>query len=346
MATAASAIRAARPWASPRRSAAPSRRGSRPSGTKPGPRSGLDEARRLGESGVEGAAEVIEAAQRQVALARAYAAYQRLLATAGCIDFGDQVGLAVRLLEDHPTVRQALRQRYRFVLVDEFQDTDPAQLRLLQALVGPRGNLTVVGDDDQAIYAFRGAVDGAAHAALRAWPTATTITLRCNYRSRRPILAAAARLIACNDPTDPPQAPRRPLGAHRRARPRPVLCEGFGTVEAEAAWVADTLAARARAGLPLREMAVLVRSNRDVLPFLQALDVVGLATPILRRQRPARAAGGPRAAGLPAHGRRPRFDARPVRPRHGGALSPRRIGPHHVAGDGPPASSAALGGPA
>ena len=238
----------------------------------------LDEARRRDEAGVEGAAEMIEAAQRQLALARAYAAYQRLLATAGCIDFGDQVGLAVRLLEDHPAVRQALRQRYRFVLVDEFQDTDPAQLRLLQALVGPRGNLTVVGDDDQAIYGFRGAVDGAAHAARRAWPTATTITLRRNYRSRRPILAAAARLIACNDPADPPQALRRPLAAHRRARPRPVICEGFATVEAEAAWVADTLAARATAGLPLREMAVLVRSNRDALPFLQALDGAGLAT--------------------------------------------------------------------
>ena len=238
----------------------------------------LDEARRLGESGVEGAAEVIEAAQRQVALARAYAAYQRLLTAAGCIDFGDQVGLAVRLLEDHPAVRHALRQRYRFVLVDEFQDTDPAQLRLLQALVGPRGNLTVVGDDDQAIYGFRGAVDRAAHAACGVWPTATTITLRRNYRSRRPILAAAARLIACNDPADPPQAQRRPLAAHRRARPRPVLCEGFGTVEAEAAWVADILAARASTGLPLREMAVLVRSNRDALPFLQALDGAGLAT--------------------------------------------------------------------
>ncbi len=241
----------------------------------------LDAARRPDGSGPDGSAEASEAAERHLALARAYAVYQRLLVAAGCIDFGDQVGLAVRLLEDHAEVRRALRERYRFVLVDEFQDTDPAQLRLLQALVGPRGNLTVVGDDDQAIYGFRGAVDGAAGAARRAWPVATTITLRRNYRSRRPILAAAARLIAANDPSDPAEpagTPRRPLAAHRRARPRPVICEGFATVEAEAAWVADTLAARAAAGLPLREMAVLVRSNRDALPFLQALDGAGLAT--------------------------------------------------------------------
>ena len=238
----------------------------------------LDEARHLAESGAEDPAEAIEAAERHMALARAYGAYERLLVAAGCIDFGDQVGLAVRLLEDHPAVRQALRGRYRFVLVDEFQDTDPAQLRLLESLVGPRGNLTVVGDDDQAIYGFRGAVEGTAQAARRAWPAATTVTLRRNYRSRRPILVAAARLIACNDPADPPAAPRRALVGHRRARPRPVICEGFGTVDAEAAWVADTLAARAAAGLPLREMAVLVRSNRDALPFLQALDAAGLAT--------------------------------------------------------------------
>ena len=98
----------------------------------------------------------LETAQRQVDLAGAYAAYQRLLADAGCIDFGDQVALAVRLLEEHPAVRRAVRDRYRYVLVDEFQDTDPAQLRLLEALVGPRGSVTIVGDDDQAIYGFRG----------------------------------------------------------------------------------------------------------------------------------------------------------------------------------------------
>ncbi len=241
----------------------------------------LDATGQPGASLAEGPSAALEAAERHVALARAYGVYQRLLAAAGCIDFGDQVGLAVRLLEDHPEVRRALRERYRFVLVDEFQDTDPAQLRLLRALVGPRGNLTVVGDDDQAIYGFRGAVDGAAGAARRVWPAATTITLRRNYRSRRPILAAAARLIAGNDPSepaDPADGPRRPLVAHRRARPRPVICEGFATVEAEAAWVAETLAARATAGLPLRQMAVLVRSNRDALPFLQALDGAGLAT--------------------------------------------------------------------
>src|SRR4029077_7594487 len=118
------------------------------------------------------------------ALAGAFTAYQRLLADAGCIDFGDQVALAVRLLEDHPTVRRAVRERYRFVLVDEFQDTDPAQLRLLESLVGPHGNLTAGGDDDQAIFGFRGGVDGATGAPRRAWPSATTIVLRRNYRSR------------------------------------------------------------------------------------------------------------------------------------------------------------------
>jgi len=238
----------------------------------------LEEARRPVQGPPDGTPVTLETAERGVALARAYAAYERLLASAGCIDFGDQVALAVRLLEDHPAVRLAVRRRYRYVLVDEFQDTDPAQLRLLEALVGPGGNLTVVGDDDQAIYGFRGAVDGTGRAAHRAWPMATTIVLRRNYRSRRPILGAAARLIAHNDPAGAAGVPVRRLVAHRRARARPVICEGFPTVEAEAAWVAETLAGRAGGGLPLHEMAVLVRTNRDALPFLRALDGAGLPT--------------------------------------------------------------------
>ncbi|HTS14665.1 MAG TPA: ATP-dependent DNA helicase, partial [Candidatus Sulfotelmatobacter sp.] len=235
-------------------------------------------ARQAAAAPEEAARDGLEAAEGQLVLARAFGAYQRLLAEAGCLDFGDQIALAVRLLEEHASVREALRQRYRYVLVDEFQDTDPAQLRLLAALVGPRGSVTAVGDDDQAIYGFRGAGHGATAAPLRLWPTATTIRLRRNYRSRRPILAAAARLIGHADGPPDGSTPRRPLVAHRRVRPRPVRCEGFATADAEAAWIADLLAERAARGLPLREMAVLVRRNRDAEPVLQALANAGLAT--------------------------------------------------------------------
>ena len=82
-------------------------------------------------------------------MAGAYARYQELLREAGLIDFGDQVGLALRLLRDSPASRLELQRRYRYILVDEFQDTNRAQSQLVELLAAPHRNITVVGDDDQ-----------------------------------------------------------------------------------------------------------------------------------------------------------------------------------------------------
>ena len=81
-----------------------------------------------------------------------------MLAERSLVDHGDQVAEAVRLLSERPAVRQALRRRFRYVVVDEAQDANPQQLRLVRLLVGRGGNVMFVGDDDQAIYSFRGAV--------------------------------------------------------------------------------------------------------------------------------------------------------------------------------------------
>ena len=89
----------------------------------------------------------------------AYATYQRLLAANGCIDFGDQVALALRLVRTSAAARAAIAGRFRYILVDEFQDTNRAQAELVALLAEGHRNVTVVGDDDQAIYAFRGAAD-------------------------------------------------------------------------------------------------------------------------------------------------------------------------------------------
>jgi DNA helicase-2/ATP-dependent DNA helicase PcrA len=97
-----------------------------------------------------GDAALAEEAGRQLELAAAYQTYERLLREADRIDFGDQVGLSLRLLRDHADVLAAERSRYRYVLVDEFQDTNHAQFELVQLLApAPAGNVTVVGDDDQ-----------------------------------------------------------------------------------------------------------------------------------------------------------------------------------------------------
>jgi DNA helicase-2/ATP-dependent DNA helicase PcrA len=227
----------------------------------------------------DAAAALAEGAARQAELAGAYAAYQALLAGAGTIDHGDQLALALRLLREHPSVRQAVQRRYRYLLVDEFQDTNPAQLELVRLLAGPGRNVTVVGDDDQAIYAFRGAAVENLLGFERSFPGAATVVLRRNHRSRTPIVDAARRLIRHNDPhrleirAGIDKGPR----AVRRARPRPVTALAFETVADEADWVAARIAERIRRGDRPEGLAVLVRTNADAEPILRSLDMAGVA---------------------------------------------------------------------
>ena len=116
-------------------------------------------------------------------------------------DFGDQVSLALRLLRDHPAVLAEERQRYRYILVDEFQDTNYAQFELVKLLAGSAtANVTVVGDDDQSIYRFRGAALSNILGFRAAFPRSASVVLNDNFRSRQPILDAAYRLIRHNDP--------------------------------------------------------------------------------------------------------------------------------------------------
>ena len=220
----------------------------------------------------------IEEAESQLEVARAYGRYQELLATSGCLDFGDQVHLALRLLRDHPAARERLHRRFRYILVDEFQDTNRSQLELLELLAGTRGNLTVVGDDDQAIYAFRGA---AVRNILefRERFSARVVVLRRNHRSRAPILDAARRLIRHNDPArlEVREGIDKRLVAVRRARrPLPVRHRAFATASDEADFVAEEIARRLQTGARPSEMAVLVRANGDADPVLRALNVRGV----------------------------------------------------------------------
>lgn len=218
------------------------------------------------------------AAAGQAELAAAYATYQALLEEAGCIDFGDQIGLALRLLREQADVRAEVQGRYRYVLVDEFQDTDPAQVELLTLVAGPPANAMVVGDDDQAIYGFRGAALGGLRGFQERFTRARVIVLRRNHRSRRPILEAAGRLIALDDATRLAvrAAPGEPLRAVRRARPLPVVARAFPTTEAEASWVAASIAERLRRGVAPRDHAVLLRANADAVPIMRALSGEGV----------------------------------------------------------------------
>lgn len=222
---------------------------------------------------------LLDEAAAQLELSAAFRGYQALLAERGLMDHADQVGLAVRLLTERPAVRAALRRRYRYVVVDEAQDADPQQLRLVAALVGRHGNVTFVGDDDQAIYAFRGAAGDSLATLARDHDGLRTLALRRNYRSRAPILSAARRLIRHNGPQrlEVTHGLDKTLTAVRRSRrPTPVRHLAFDTAAQEADHVAADIRARLDGGMAPEGIAVLVRSNADAGPVLDSLRVMGV----------------------------------------------------------------------
>jgi DNA helicase-2/ATP-dependent DNA helicase PcrA len=132
-------------------------------------------------------------------VAEARAAYKKMLTVNNWIDFDDLVRLTVRLLESNPDIAALYRERFRFVSVDEFQDVDALQYRLLTLLARPPGgNLCVIGDPHQAIYGFRGADASCFKRFRHDYPGAATVALRRNYRSSGTIVAASSQIIAEN----------------------------------------------------------------------------------------------------------------------------------------------------
>src|SRR4051794_38238688 len=234
-------------------------------------------------SGEDDASHIADAAEedarRQAELARAYATYQELLAAAGCIDFGDQVALALRLVRTSPAARREIASRFRYILVDEFQDTNRAQAEMVAVLAEEHRNVTVVGDDDQAIYAFRGAAVDNILAFQDRYLGARTVVLRRNYRSLGPILDASYRLVRFNDP----DRLEVRTGITKRLRPqrispaaRPVRLEVFATGSDEADWIAAEVGRRIEGGAAPRDHAVLVRANGHADPILRALNIAGI----------------------------------------------------------------------
>jgi DNA helicase II / ATP-dependent DNA helicase PcrA len=240
----------------------------------------------------EALAGLLDEATAYAELARAYAAYQRLLAERSLVDHGDQVAEAVRLLDERPAVRSALQRRFGYIVVDEAQDANPQQHRLVRQLAGARGNVMFVGDDDQAIYSFRGAVGQGLAGLEELYDGLGDVVLRRNYRSRKPILEAARRLIRHNDP-DRLEVQRgldKNLTAVRRTRrPAMVTHRAYRTAADEADAVAEDIRRRLARGRAPGTVAVLVRTNADAAPVLASLDVLGI---------PRRFSG---ASGLLAH---------------------------------------------
>jgi len=134
----------------------------------------------------------------EVLAARLYENYQRSLRAFNAVDFDDLIMLPVQLFQQHPEILEKWRRQIRYLLVDEYQDTNTMQYHLVKLLVGERGCLTVVGDDDQSIYSWRGARPENLHQLQVDYPDLQVITLEQNYRSTNTILSAANALIANN----------------------------------------------------------------------------------------------------------------------------------------------------
>jgi len=217
-------------------------------------------------------------AEAEIEKARAYGFYQRLLLEHGRVDFGAQIALALRLLRERAYVRRELEDRYRYVLVDEFQDTNHVQFELVKLLGGKRRNLTVVGDDDQSIYRFRGAKVENLLGFLDAFPGASTIVLRRNYRSGQRILDAAHRLIRFNDPQrlEARGGFDKHLVADRSALGE-IEHHTFESASDEAEYVAGEIAIAIAGGVrAASDFAVLARAHAGLDPVALALKNRGV----------------------------------------------------------------------
>lgn len=240
----------------------------------------IEYVRRLKEKGKEDSSndELQEEAVLHEEIAGTYAKYQELLRKYGFIDFGDQVFLTLRLLRTSSRARQELQRRYKYILVDEFQDTNYAQFQLIQLLGGEKANITVVGDDDQSIYKFRGAAISNILQFMEIYPNAKQIVLTQNFRSTQLILDTAYRLIQHNNPDrlEVKNRINKRLKA-LRVGDHPVEHLHFDTLTSEADGVAQKITELLETKrYTLNDFAILVRSNADADPFLRSLNMRGI----------------------------------------------------------------------
>lgn len=195
-----------------------------------------------------------------------YGAYQRALRAYNAVDFDDLILLPTTLLRDQPDLRERWQNRIRYLLVDEYQDTNGAQYELVRLLVGVRGALTVVGDDDQSIYAWRGAKPENLARLQDDFPRLKLIKLEQNYRSTGRILHAANSLIANNSHVFEKRLWSE-LGPGDELRV--INCKDEDD-EAERV-VSEIVHTRFNSGLPYRSFAILYRGNHQSRPFEKAL---------------------------------------------------------------------------
>lgn len=188
-------------------------------------------------------------------MGRAYAEYQKRLKAANAVDFDDIILLTVRLLQNHQDVREYYQKKFRYVLIDEYQDTNNLQYLLATLLSGRYENICVVGDDDQSIYRFRGATIANILNFEKQYRDARVIRLEQNYRSTKCILAAANAVIAHNKGRK-----GKKLWTDNQTGDKITLYGAYNENE-EASFVSAKILAGLSQGQRFRDYAVLYRTN-------------------------------------------------------------------------------------
>ena len=211
--------------------------------------------------------------------ARVYAAYEKKLKEAGAFDFDDLIYQTVQLLAEHKEVRDFYQNKYRYLLVDEYQDTSVAQFRLVSLLTGPEKNICVVGDDDQSIYRFRGATIENILNFERVYPGTKTIRLEQNYRSTSNILNAANCVIQHNT-----ERKGKTLWTQNGEGDK-VQVYTAENEQDEASHIADIIGQHLREGSHLADHAVLYRMNAQSAPLESYFTRAGIPHKIVGGQR-------------------------------------------------------------
>ncbi len=213
-------------------------------------------------------------------LANAYHVYQRLLLEKGMMDFGDLNMHVIKMLRERPNILKELQERFKYIVVDEFQDTNMAQYELVKLLAGDKANITVVGDDDQSIYKFRGASISNILQFKNDFPNTEETVLNINYRSLQAILDHSYRFIQHNNPNrleSKMGENSKRLSAFRDGKGE-VTHLHFATLKDEVSEVIATLLKikASHEDLKWSDFCILVRSHSHATPFTAELQRRGV----------------------------------------------------------------------
>jgi len=202
-----------------------------------------------------------------------YRFYRELKLEKNLIDFADQITMPLNLLRERPTILSEMKDQFKYILVDEFQDTNTSQLRLVSMLTGYDGNITVVGDDDQSIYRWRGASIKNIDEFRMVYPTAKTIVLTENYRSGQLILDCAQELIQNNTyrlaNSENPVAKELVSKTDIQAE---IQFDWYDNIASEVGTVCNGIESLTEEqNYQYRDIAILLRTNADAEPFMSEL---------------------------------------------------------------------------